>query len=149
MSPSALITGASRGIGRGAAHLLAERGWNLTITARNEEPLRQTKKELEAAGATVRAVAGDLAGDNAGNAEADIVETHASAFGSLNALILAAGVGSAGRIDSYPLRRFDKQLAVNLRAPFALVSRALPLLRDGAARDTESGDGGEEWVNCP
>lgn len=57
---------------------------------------------------------------------------HASAYGSINALVLAAGVGSAAPIAGYPMRRFDKQFAVNIRAPFGLVGQALPLLRAGA-----------------
>lgn len=134
--PSALITGASRGIGHGVAGLLAARGWALTITARDADRLNMVRAELEDLGGTVDAVAGDVADEAALDA---VVEHHAHAHRRLNALVLAAGVGSAGPIDGYPLRRFDKQIAVNLRGPFALVGRALPLLRAGAAADPQRG----------
>lgn len=130
--PSALITGASRGIGHGIARHLAAQGWALTINARDAERLEQTAIELEELGAVVQAVNGDLAHDEAVKAA---VDRHDSSYHAMNALVLAAGVGSAGRIDGYSIRRFDKQFDVNVRAPFQLVSRALPLLRAGAQAD--------------
>jgi NAD(P)-dependent dehydrogenase (short-subunit alcohol dehydrogenase family) len=51
----------------------------------------------------------------------------------LEVLILAAGVGTAGEFVTYPLRTLDKQIAVNLRAPFQLTQRLLPALRASAA----------------
>jgi 3-oxoacyl-[acyl-carrier protein] reductase len=134
--PSALITGASRGIGLGIAVRLAAMGWDLTLTARGADRLAEIRDELGATGVTVQLVPGDVA-DDATLAAA--VDTHAEAFTSMNALVLAAGVGSAGPVDGYPLRRLDKQLAVNFRAPFGLVSRALPLLRAGAKADPAHG----------
>jgi len=135
-TPSALITGASRGIGNGVARLLASRGWALTIAARDAALLEVVKSELVDLGGTVQVVAGDVADEAAVDA---LVAHHGRTHGQLNALILAAGVGSAGPIDGYPIRRFDKQIAVNVRAPFALVGRALPLLRAGAAAQPDRG----------
>ncbi len=129
--PSALITGGSRGIGYGVACHLAAQGWGLTLCARGSDQLEQAKAELESLGAPVRLAVGDLS-DEASLVAA--VDGHRATFSDLNAMILAAGVGSAGPIDGYPMRRFDKQFAVNVRAPFALVSLALPLLRAGARR---------------
>ncbi|CAN5536295.1 SDR family oxidoreductase [soil metagenome] len=129
--PSALITGASRGIGLGVARHLAALGWSLTLCARGADQLDQVRQELESLGATVHVAAGDLADETIAQAA---VDGHREVFSDLNAMVLAAGVGSAGPVDGYPLRRFDKQFAVNVRAPFALVARALPLLRAGAVR---------------
>ena len=129
-TPSALITGASKGIGHGVARMLAARGWSLTINARGLERLHEVKEELEDLGGTVQVFACDMADESALDG---LIEQHADTYGQMNALILAAGVGSAAPIDGYPLRRFDKQFAVNIRAPFALVGRALPLLRAGTA----------------
>jgi 3-oxoacyl-[acyl-carrier protein] reductase len=134
--PSALITGASRGIGYGIASHLAARGWDLTLTARGVDRLAEISDEFQAAGATVQVVPGDVAEEATLDAA---VSAHAEAFTSMNALVLAAGVGSAGPIDGYPLRRLDKQLAVNFRAPFGLVARALPLLRLAAQIHPERG----------
>jgi 3-oxoacyl-[acyl-carrier protein] reductase len=137
--PSALITGASRGIGYGIASYLAAQGWDLTVTARDGDRLTAVCDELTGLNrgdATVRMVAGDVTADETISAA---IETHASSFHSMNALVLAAGVGSAGPIVGYPLRRLDKQIAVNFRAAFDLVSRAIPLLRTGAQADPERG----------
>jgi 3-oxoacyl-[acyl-carrier protein] reductase len=119
---SALVTGASRGIGRGIALELAAQGWALTLVARKPDDVAA---EAEAAGATsVRALAVDLAAEGA----AEELELPGD---SLDALVLSAGVGSAAPIDGYPMARFDKQFALNTRTPFVLVGRALPLLRAG------------------
>ncbi len=134
--PSALITGASRGIGYGIARQLAGQHWDLTLCARSEDQLQQAKLDFEALGAAVTLVAGDIADPAVVQAA---VDTHERTTGHLNALILAAGVGSAAPLDGYPLRRFDKQFAVNVRSPFALIGQALPLLRAGALRLPERG----------
>lgn len=132
---SALVTGASRGIGRGIALGLAKRGWHLTLVARDPARLAAAAAEVRAAGAShVDCVEADLA---APDAPAAAVAAHAARCDSMDALVLAAGVGSAGPLDSYSAARYDKQFALNTRAPFVLVSQALPLLR-AAARQRPS-----------
>ncbi|MBL7252991.1 SDR family oxidoreductase [Paractinoplanes lichenicola] len=122
---SALITGASRGIGRGIALALASQSWALTLVAR--KPAEVASEALEAGAASVETIAADLAAPGA--AEELTLPSR------LDALVLSAGVGSAAPIDGYPMARFDKQFALNTRTPFVLVSRALPLLRaDGGGR---------------
>lgn len=134
---TALITGASRGIGLGIAKRLASRGFALTISARDPERLAEAATALRTAGASdVVVVAVDMA-DPA--ASADLVETHRDRYGSLGVLVLNAGVGTAGGIVDLPLRRFDKTLEVNLRAPFTLLQHALPLLRATAKQRPGSG----------
>ncbi|MEU5841599.1 SDR family oxidoreductase [Rhodococcus sp. NPDC047139] len=134
---SALVTGASRGIGLGIATRLAERGYAMTISARGAERLESTAEKLREAGAKeVRAVAADLADPDAATR---VVDAHREAFGTMKALILNAGVGTAGPIAEFPARRFDKTVAVNLNAPFALIQAALPLLRAEAENDPAHG----------
>jgi len=134
--PSALVSGASRGIGYGIATYLAREGWNLTLTARDPDRLGEVQNEFEAIGATVQTVAGEISDDDL---LATLAERHETLFGTMNALVLAAGVGSAAPLQGYPMRRFDKQLAVNFRAPMALTSKVLPLLRAGAESDPQRG----------
>jgi short-subunit dehydrogenase len=132
---SALVTGASRGIGRGIALALAERGWRLTLVARDPARLADAAAEISAAGAShVDSVVVDLA---APDAPAAAVAAHAAGQDSMDALVLAAGVGSAGPLHGYPTARYEKLFAINTRAPFVLVSQALPLLR-AAARQRPS-----------
>lgn len=68
-----------------------------------------------------------------------LADAHTAAFDGMNALVLNAGVGSAGQVADYPLRRFDKTVAINLRAPLQLVQLALPALRKTAAADPDRG----------
>jgi 3-oxoacyl-[acyl-carrier protein] reductase len=137
MSRSALVTGASRGIGRGIAIRLAERGFGLTITARDPDSLAQAALALRAAGAPdVVVVPADMADPEAVGA---VVDAHADRYGVLNAVILNAGMGAAGSIADMPLRRLDKMVAINLKAPMAIAQRALPLLRSAVTDDPEHG----------
>jgi len=130
-SQSALVSGASRGIGLGIAIRLARRGYGLTISARDQQRLEAVGEELRAAGAPdVQPFAGDIADDTY---LADLVAAHAARFEMVDALILNAGVGSAGALADFHPRRFDKQVTLNLRAPFVLLQQAMPLLRKAAA----------------
>lgn len=137
MTNSALVTGASRGIGLGIAHRLAAQGYGLTVSARDASRLDGVAADLRAAGAPdVVAVAADMADPEAAQA---LTAAHAERFGSMRALILNAGVGTAGPVGQYPMRRFDKTIAVNLAAPFAVLQQSLPLLRQGATENPGRG----------
>ncbi|MCV7287804.1 SDR family oxidoreductase [Mycolicibacterium wolinskyi] len=134
---SALITGASRGIGLGIATRMAELGYSLTITARDQAALDNAVTTLRSGGAPqVIAIAADLADRDAADR---VIDAHAERYTTMNALVLNAGVGTAGSIADYPMRRFDKTLDVNFRTPFQILQRAMPLLRSGVATDPERG----------
>lgn len=134
---SALITGGSRGIGLQIAKTLAAQGMRLTITARNRDDLDTVAVGLRELGAAeVTTVAADMADPEGLPA---ILAAHRTANPDLSALILCAGVGTAGRIADYPQHRLDKTMAVNFRAPFLVVQAALPLLRAAATRHPETG----------
>lgn len=134
---SALVTGGSRGIGLGIGTRLAELGYSLTITARTQETLDAVEPVLRAAGAPhVVTVTADLADRESADR---IVAVHREHFESMDALILNAGVGTAGSIADYPMRRFDKTLDVNLRAPFTLLQSSMPLLRAAAGKNPDKG----------
>lgn len=134
--PTALVTGASRGIGHAIARRLAEAGWDLTLCARRADGLAAADEELSALGARVHAVQADMA------VEDDVLRlarAHGETCGRLDALVLGAGVGTIGSIEEGSLRRFDKQFAINVRAPYALVQALLPLLRKTAVRNETHG----------
>ncbi|CAN5514242.1 glucose 1-dehydrogenase [soil metagenome] len=129
MSRAALITGGSRGIGLAIAHGLAQDGWSLTLSARNADALADAAAELRSTGADVHVIPADMADPDAPEALAgDIVQR----VGRLDALILSAGMGNASPIVETPIRRLDTHYAVNLRAPFELTSRLIPLMRSTA-----------------
>jgi short-subunit dehydrogenase len=127
--PAALVTGASRGIGRLIAHRLAAAGYDLTLAARSAGALAEVAADLPT---RVQAVTADMA------AEDDVLalgHAHAERFGRLDVLVLNAGMGSIGPFADFPARRFDKLYAVNVRAAFVLVQSLLPLLRATAAQE--------------
>jgi 3-oxoacyl-[acyl-carrier protein] reductase len=134
---TALVTGASRGIGLGIATRLAQQGWGLTITARDADQLVQLAETLRAAGAPqVAHRAVDLAADDSTD---QLVDTHEQVFGAMSALVLNAGVGTVARAVDFPAHRLSKTLQVNLVSSMQLTQRALPLLRKGAAADPDHG----------
>ncbi|CUR55540.1 conserved hypothetical protein [metagenome] len=137
MIRSALVTGASRGIGRGIAESLARQGFGLTITSRKATDLDRLAEQLKGWGAAdVVYQAADLA-DRA--ALPALVELHGAAYGAMNALVVNAGVGTAGNVADFPLARVDKILEVNLVSAVVLIQGALPLLRLGAEQDRDRG----------
>ena len=117
---SALITGGSRGIGRGIATHLSQQGWTRTLVGRARVQLAQVHSELDIAAAAVHIVAADQNVDAA-------VDLHRRTFGSMIALILAAGVARPDRSRTIPKPRLDKQIALNFRSPFLLAGQAMPL----------------------
>jgi 3-oxoacyl-[acyl-carrier protein] reductase len=129
-APSALITGATGGIGRAIAARLTRAGYRPTLSGRDEAALAKLAADLADGGTELQVVPADM------SSEDDIrvlARRHVERFGSLDVLVLSAGTGTGGRIADYPLRRLDRQLTVNLRGPFALVQECLPALRQTAA----------------
>jgi NAD(P)-dependent dehydrogenase (short-subunit alcohol dehydrogenase family) len=132
----ALVTGASRGIGRAIADLLVADGFDLTISARDPERLMKARDEISESESKVHAVAGDMSTEDDVIALAD---AHLAEFQRLDVLVLCAGLGSMGTFEDYPLRKLDKQIALHVRSPMMLIQRLLPILRATAALEPESG----------
>lgn len=123
----AAITGGGQGVGEATARLFAARGAaGLAICGRDLEKLERVAKELTAAGCPTEPVRADLA--EVGEAFA-FVDRAAGRFGRLDVLVNAAGVTDRGTIDDTSVELFDRIFAVNTRAPFFLMQRALPHLR--------------------
>ncbi|NSW77062.1 MAG: SDR family NAD(P)-dependent oxidoreductase, partial [Candidatus Atribacteria bacterium] len=85
----ALVTGATRGIGKAIAKLLAEKALRLAITGRDEEALQKVAQEIESLGTEVLAIPGDL---SRVEVPEYIVQKTVERFGGLDVLINNAGV---------------------------------------------------------
>ena len=122
----AVVAGATGAIGGAVARSLAGEGACLLLLGRDEARLRALADELEAGGATVRALAGDLARQAAAEAAGAAV---AELGDGVDVLVHAAGAFRAGPVESAPVEDLDLQFAVNVRAPYLLTRRLLPALR--------------------
>ncbi len=126
----ALITGASRGLGRALAAALAERGWQLVLDARGAEALAQVRDGLTG---TVVAIAGDVSEESHRRELVDAAER----FGGLDLLVNNAsllGPSPQPSLADYPLEALDEVYRVNVFAPLRLVQLALPLLQRSGGR---------------
>jgi len=132
----ALVTGSSRGIGLAISEQLAADGFDLTVSARHEDRLVDVADRLRPLGGEVFAVAGDMSVDDDVNA---LAEAHLRRFDRLDLLVLCAGSGSAGVFEEYPMRKFDKQIALHVRSPMLLTQQLLPTLRRTAVSEKVTG----------
>jgi NAD(P)-dependent dehydrogenase (short-subunit alcohol dehydrogenase family) len=122
MERVAIITGASRGIGRGIALELAALGWNLVLNYRSNEEAAREAADLclqRRPGAKVELVQGDI---SSASDRARLIQAARARFSKLDLLVNNAGIAPRQRVDMLELSEesFDELLAVNLKAPFFL-----------------------------
>ncbi len=126
MPQTALITGASKGLGKTLARFLAQQNYNLILTARGRHTLQTTAAELTSTGKIIA-----LPGNVADAEHRRRLVAAARDLGGLNLLINNAstlGPTPLPKLTDYPLEAFHYLLDVNIIAPIALVQEALPLL---------------------
>jgi NAD(P)-dependent dehydrogenase (short-subunit alcohol dehydrogenase family) len=128
----ALVTGASRGIGRAAALALAEAGAHILVHyGRSADEAGAVVAQIRAAGGKAQAIGANLAKPN-GPAEL-AAKVRAIAGERLDILVANAGVAKSATIEETTVEDFDTLFAVNVRAPYFLVQQLLPILRDGSS----------------
>lgn len=121
----AIITGASRGIGKSIALLMAKNGAKVVASARNQELLDSLVAEIKASGGEALAVAGDVSStDDANNLVASAVE----AFGQVDILVNNAGITSDGLILRMKDEDWDAVLNVNLKGAFVCTRAAAKVM---------------------
>ena len=120
---TALITGASRGIGRACALALAGAGLRVALAARNREALEKLAEELRAEGREAFAVEMDLA-----SAESirEAMAKAAKEFGRIDILVNNAGITKDGLAVRMKKDDWDAVLATNLTGAFLAIQQALP-----------------------
>jgi len=112
---TALITGASRGIGRAIALRYAEEGATLCLTATNAALLEETRAQAAALGATVTVQVADV---SRRDAVQGLVDAAVQALGGIDILVNNAGVYKASRLVDYTPEDFDRIMQVNVYGVF-------------------------------
>lgn len=120
---TALVTGASRGLGVYIARALAAEGMNLILAARSAEKLESVANELRATGCNVLCVPTDLGDPSSLNA---LVERAEGEGGGVDLLVNNAGIEHTMPFDQVPVETLDQIVDVNLRAPMVLSRLLLP-----------------------
>jgi len=125
----AFVTGASSGTGREIACALADAGYDVAIVGRRLEGLAECAARIEAADRRAKILVADLR-------DADATALALDAFldwanGRVDVVVNAAGITGplSPPIGDFSLEAFDEVIAVNLRAPFIVLSRLLPVMR--------------------
>ena len=126
----AVVTGASRGIGRAISVALAEQAATVVLAARSTQKLEETAEQVVEAGGKPEIVDADLAREQSIK---DLVKTISEEFARLDILVNNAGVTHSARLEATTTADWDRCFQVNARAPFLLCREALPLLRKAEA----------------
>ena len=150
---TAIVTGASRGIGFAIAETLADMGYALTITARKPETLEEAAEKLRAKGAAVETVAGNMADEDVIKS---VVDGHRERHGRLDVLVNNAGVGIGAAAADHETKKVDLQLSLNLRAIVLFYRECAALLREAGAEHKQAwvvnlasvaGKEGQAWLS--
>ena len=132
VSRTALVTGASRGIGRATARALALAGARVIVHYGNaREEAEALVAEIRAAGGHADAVGADLGAPDGAHKLAAEVRKLVGA--RLDILVANAGIATAAKVEDQTVEEFDRMFAVNVRAPFFLVQQLLPLFGEGSS----------------
>jgi NAD(P)-dependent dehydrogenase (short-subunit alcohol dehydrogenase family) len=129
---TALVTGASRGIGRASALALAQGGAQVLVHyGRGKAEAEGVAAQIRNAGGRAEVVASDLAApDGAHNLAKQV---RGIVGDRLDILVANAGVAKSANIEDTTVEDFDRLFAVNVRAPFFLVQQTLPILGKGSS----------------
>ncbi len=145
---TALVTGASRGIGRATAAALASAGAHVLVHyGRSEREAESLVADIHAKGGRADAIQADLETPNGATLLAKQVR---SIVGDrLDVLVSNAGIGNAATIKDHTVEDFDKLFATNVRSPFFLVQQLLPVLSEGSSIIVISSLGAHAVVGKP
>jgi|SRR5882672_3141658 len=129
---TALVTGASRGIGRASAIALARMGAQVLIHySRGEGEARAVVAEIREAGGRADTVSADFSGSDGAHKLAK--QVRAIVGDRLDVLVANAGIANLATIEETTVKDFDRLFAINVRAPFFLVQQLLPILGKGSS----------------
>ena len=145
---TALVTGASRGIGRATAMALAEAGAHVLVHyGRSKQEADSLVAEIQKKGGRADAISADLGTPEGAALLANHVRSIIGA--RLDVLVLNAGISKLARIADYTVEDFDSLFATNVSGPFFLVQQLLPVLGDGSSITVISSLGARTVVGKP
>jgi NAD(P)-dependent dehydrogenase (short-subunit alcohol dehydrogenase family) len=129
---TALVTGASRGIGRASALTLAKAGAQVLVHySQGVKEADAVVAEIRKSGGRADAIAADFAAPDGPHQLAR--QVRAIIGDRLDILVANAGVAKAAAIEETTVEDFDRLFAVNVRAPFFLVQQLMPILHEGSS----------------
>ncbi len=149
---TALVTGASSGIGLAICRALGEDGYAITASARRPQKLEEAVRGLVEAGIDATAVAANVTSEDEVKA---LVAAHEERHGRLDVLVNNAGIGIGGPIAEQETKKIDLQIDVNLRSYVIAMREALPMLKAAGAEHGKAlivntasiaGKAGQGWV---
>ena len=123
---SVIVTGASKGIGRGIALRFAREGCRLLLVSRRLEDVQALTDQVAAAGGEAHAFAADVSQPESTRAMA---QAAVDAFGSIDVLCANAGIFPAAKLGTMTAEDFDSVIGTNLKGSFLSVSACLPALK--------------------
>ncbi|MBY5666291.1 SDR family NAD(P)-dependent oxidoreductase [Rhizobium leguminosarum] len=124
---SAIVTGAGSGIGRAIAHKLAAEGYAVMVNDLSLVRADAVAGEIQAAGGTAAAIAGDV------SSEDDVAAIHAAsvtAHGETHLLVNNAGIAHQALFENLEVKDFDRMFAVHVRGTFLMTKAVLPAMLD-------------------
>jgi NAD(P)-dependent dehydrogenase (short-subunit alcohol dehydrogenase family) len=127
---TAVVTGASSGMGLASAVLMAGAGARVALVGRDVDRLAEVQERIAGEGGTAMVVPADLSGLDAPSA---ITEAVTGEFGQIDALVHSAGIYEAALIADATLESYERQFAINVRAPYLLTQALLPHMREGGS----------------
>jgi len=128
---TALVTGASRGIGRATASALADAGAHVLVHyGRSRQEAESLVAGIRSKGGRAQVIQADLGTSDGATLLAK--EVRSIVGERLDVLVLNAGISKAARIADYTVEDFDNLFAINVRSPFFLVQQLLPVLVEGS-----------------
>ena len=120
---TAIITGASSGIGWASALALASEGANLVITARRKDRLESLAAAIGKAGGRAAHVAGDAREEQTA---ASCIAAAKEQYGRLDILINNAGIGNYKNLEEFSVEEYDEMMSTNMRSTFLFTRHAVP-----------------------
>ena len=122
----ALITGASSGIGRSTAEMLAREGVRVALAARREGELQRLKERIESEGGTALVVETDVTDEDDVRETIEQIENE---FGRLDILVNSAGMMVLDQVEEADMREFQRMIDVNLNGLIQITQAVIPLMR--------------------